>query len=319
MGNGRYAVKNRAPDRRGNHVPACTKGNAADIDLLIGLFTVLVISLGIWLAVLPHSLAAQITMDVYQTSGNKVFGQTTSLDIFGESAANGDPILYPGCSGSYTFSVYNNSSSNHLPYSVTFESENNYNIPIAVTIQKDAEYIFGLDSATDSLTSYSTGDMMLKGNATDYYTVKWRWITTSDEADTALGIMANDVDMWYTLTITARGELEEVGPDPDSGGGSVTDPTPVTPPVPDLPGITQDAENFGKSVQEKFRQLITALEDILIPGGRMGGLATTGDYFNSMAWVALGGVSFAGIVLLLLIKRRRKDDGEDNEGSSENN
>jgi len=190
--------------------------------LLCLFFFVLMTSLVVACLVIPKTLAAQVTMDVYQQADGKAFGKETSLDIFSNDnhVLNGENLIAPYSSGSYTFAVYNNSASNLLPYTLTLISSNPNKIPLVFSLQKNGEYIYGGISEDEMvpLSEFSSGDIELGGEQTDLYTIKWHWNTTSDENDTGFGTLATERDLVYKLTITATGTVsEEKLPKDDTG------------------------------------------------------------------------------------------------------
>lgn len=250
------------------------KLHTADIGLLIGLFAALMISIGILLSSLPISLAAQVTMDVYQQSDGKAFGTTTSLDIFDETAADGDKIIHPYSSGSYTFNVYNNSDSDPLPYYLKITEENPENVPIRISLKKNGEYIYGGADESDMCTvmGFEMDEILLEGRVTDTYTLEWTWVTYTDKADTALGLRAaNGEELTYTIKISATGSLyvKDIDNDGDTGGTETG-------------------------------------------AARGGGTAKTGDDMNLLLWIAVLAVAAVVIIILLLYRRRRKEDEDDN-------
>lgn len=160
-------------------------------------------------SIIPRSLAAQVTMEVYQQEGRKAFGQETSLDIFNDPKLGGEKLVHPFSKGTYTFEVYNNSNSNPLPYSLTITGTNLDDIPLFFSLQKNGEYIFG-DAGISNMLPLSEiviPEKMLDGRKTDFYTIEWVWKTESDLLDTAIG---NNGTQLYQLFITATGTIPEI-------------------------------------------------------------------------------------------------------------
>jgi len=169
------------------------------------------------LAIIPHSLAALTTMEVYQQEGRKAFGQETSLDIWGDPTLGGQKLVHPFTKGSYTFAVHNNSNSDPLPYSLAILSTNPDDIPLVFSILKNGEYIYGGEGKSNMIyfTEINFTETTLGGNKTNLYTVKWEWKTDSDEADTIIG---NNGTQIYKLTVTATGTIPEVNDLPPKTG-----------------------------------------------------------------------------------------------------
>ena len=170
---------------------------------------IFIISALIWASVLPQSLAAQVTMEVYQQEGRKAFGQETSLDIFNDPKLDGQKLVHPFTKGSYTFAVCNNSDSDPLPYSLDINGTNPDEIPLVFSLQKSGEYIYGGEDKTAMipLSEINLPEVNLDGNKTDIYTLKWEWETESDEIDTAIGNIGTQT---FKLIITATGTIPTI-------------------------------------------------------------------------------------------------------------
>jgi len=212
-----------------NNICKKTSSGSGVLSLLL-LFQLLILSFIAVFYVTQETLAAKVTMEVYQQSDGKAFGKETSLDIFKYLNEDNQRILAPGFSGSYTFAVYNSAASDLLPYILRFEATNKDDIPLVFSIQKNGEYIFGGKKETEMLplSELDLGELSLGGKKTDLYTLKWRWDTESDAADTALGIRAgNGEDLRYSLTIKATGTIAEKSL-PDKGDKGIIKVLPKT-------------------------------------------------------------------------------------------
>lgn len=169
--------------------------------------------------IIPPTLAAEVTMEVYQQSGNKVIGRNTRLDIFNNPKLGGQKLIAPNTAGSYTFAVYNNSDSDELPYTLNFWETNPDMIPLVFSIQKNGTYILG-GSRTEDMVSRAElqlPETSLTGGKTDVYTLKWKWITKNDISDTALGRQGNSV---YSLMIETVGSIPMIEHNIDTGDRS---------------------------------------------------------------------------------------------------
>ena len=165
------------------------------------------LSVAVLLAAVPRTFAAPDTLEVYQQTGNRVFGKTTSLDIFQDTKRGGQKLLAPNSEGSYTFAVHNKSASDPLPYAINITAVNPDNIPIVVSVTKNGAYIYGGSSPSSMrrLSAYQFDDE-LSGNDTDIYIISWSWNTESDTTDTQIGLSG---PVYYTLVITAMGTIDE--------------------------------------------------------------------------------------------------------------
>ena len=167
-----------------------------------------VLSASIAVSSIPRSLAASVTMEVYQQEGHKVFGKNTSLDIFNDPKLGGKKLVHPFSKGSYVFAVFNNSSSDPLPYSLDVLGTNPEDIPLVFSLQKNGTYVYGGEGVANMLplSKVNLSEATLGGKKTDLYTIKWAWKTESDAVDTAIGNVGTQL---YTLTINATGTIPD--------------------------------------------------------------------------------------------------------------
>ena len=175
---------------------------------LAAVVVLVMITLPLALSVVQPTLAAAVTMTVYQQKDSKIFGQNTSLDIFNHPKLGGKKLLAPFSHGSYTFVVNNTSNSQGLPYALMVTTENPEDLPIVGSLQKNGTYVFGSegDAGMLPMKDMTMGEVLLSGGKADSYTFNWRWNTESDEKDTAIG---NAEPATYALTITAIGTIPE--------------------------------------------------------------------------------------------------------------
>jgi len=171
-------------------------------------FFAFLLSVTIALAVIPRSLAAQVTMEVYQQEGRKAFGKDTSLDIFNDPKLGDQKLVHPFSKGAYTFAVYNNSNSDPLPYALSISGTNLDDIPLVFSLQKNGEYIYGGNGSANMkpFSEINLAEALIGGKKTDRYTIKWEWKTDNDAQDTAIG--SNGTQL-YTLVIKAIGTIPD--------------------------------------------------------------------------------------------------------------
>ena len=169
---------------------------------------IFIMSVVILFAAIPQSLAAQVTMEIYQQEGRKAFGRKTSVDIFNDTKLGGKKLVHPFTKGSYTFAVYNNSNSNLLPYSLKISGVNPDEIPLVFSLRKNGEYVYGGERITNMLplSEIKLSEINLGGKKTDMYIINWEWKTERDDIDTAIG---RDGSQTYKLVLTATGTVPE--------------------------------------------------------------------------------------------------------------
>jgi len=183
-------------------------GGLAAIPWLFLALLAVIISAVVALTVIPRTLAAQVTMEVYQQADGKVFGKETQLDIFQDPKLKGQKLVHPFSEGSYTFAVHNSSNSAALPYSLEITGANPEDIPLVFDLKKNGEYIHGGEGFENMVpfSELNFPELLLEGKRTDLYTIHWKWKTTSDEIDTAIGNIGTQT---YTLLIQATGSIAE--------------------------------------------------------------------------------------------------------------
>ena len=276
-------------------------------------------------SVLPKSFAAQVTMEVFQQKDGKVFSQETEtiLDIFNDPKLGGQKLVHPFSRGSYSFVVYNNSNSDPLPYSLNIWSINSENIPLVFSLQKNGVYILGgaADSSMLPLSQFNFPETLLSGRASDVFTFTWRWETTSDVIDTAIGNIGTQL---YTIKIKATGTIPDdlpATPNPTPpvsptwpwwfiGGNN--DPSKPAEPTPGLPDVTYPNDNNNSNDNSQPDPTPVHPPVITYP-------PDTGESSNLLfVWITVLAVCII-ILFVLLFFKRKKDDDEEKPTDSENN
>ena len=173
------------------------------------LFFVFLISLVILLLVLPSTFAANVTMEVYSQADGKAFGQDVEMNIFNDPNLEDQRLVHPYSKGCFSFDVYNNSDSQLLSYYIELLSDNPNQVPLAFSLQRNGEYVFGgsKESEMEEIDHETLETIYLSGKTTDMYTLKWQWKTESDEKDTLIG---DGPDQFYKLTLRAVGTQHDV-------------------------------------------------------------------------------------------------------------
>ena len=281
---------------------------------IFALFALVLFAVLAPIAPLPLAYAFDdMPMEVYQTKDNKAFNEhyTIALDIFDEYlSAGGDRLLFPGISGDYGFHVYNNSDSYDMPYWVTLKAGNPNDVPLAISVECNGTYVYGAPGPAGliPLTSDLTLDTVtLNGLQTDYYTLHWAWLTSSDLADTTMGNAAVDSNLEYELLISVTGE------DPEGnffGGDDEDDPTPGD--EKDKPESEKDAGDDSLNKSLKKKQKAKVKPDVKVatiqPDPQPSRIMPrTGDVVSIAALIALFGSS-AGVVMFAAGKRRKEDE-----------
>lgn len=112
------------------------------------------------------------------------FDDLKELHIFENKYFNDRSIIAPGISGTYYFTVENDTKSNWL-YNVNFKEQNDYNVNMVYKIKLNGAYIFGDENSWYKNSDFSKLDLPLHSNTIDLYTVEWKWEDT--DYDTQIG------------------------------------------------------------------------------------------------------------------------------------
>lgn len=199
-------------------------------------------SIGINIAQINYSSPLASTQSAVQSADpelkvsddNTVWNTGTQIEIFRISyvngkqtvtvaSGNGEKVIAPGTKNSYTFKLMN-TGDGALDYTVEIDarfSPSDTRIPITGRLSRyDGEWVVGnvneyakiseLDSAEDRAT--------LGAGRYTYYTLDWLWPYESgnDELDTALGDLAVDEDLTFTIVIKTTATVSSESGD-DSG------------------------------------------------------------------------------------------------------
>lgn len=158
--------------------------------------------------------------------GNKASWEgMTGIDLFRTNyggsvvSANGENVIAPGTSSSYTFALENTARGN-LDYAVNVTakiSPAGYHIPVEVKLTRDIgpKYLYGSANGYAPVEKLNASDSGVLGeNKVMPYTLSWQWPFEGDNAhDTWLGTQ-DDV----TLTIMIETYASYAPPTADAGG-----------------------------------------------------------------------------------------------------
>ena len=283
--------------------------------------------LGLALMVIPKSYAVEQFLEVYQQKDNKIFGQSTSLNIFDDdnlSYLNGKKLIAPFSNGSYAFAVFNNSNGNNMPYTIEIKTINDDNIPLVFNIVKNAKDIYATPAEKPPIDVVDLPEGTLRAKSTDQYIINWEWKTESDEIDTNEFGNA-DHDQFFTLIINAEGSLDVTDSNYTEDSGPVTKP-PVNPPVtpavtPPTIEVTDEPEIpiAPPTIVPPVSPAVTPEPPAPTPQAPTGGsgMPRTGDDADAFLWIAMAIVCI--LLLVLLIIKRRKNDDEKKKAGNKNN
>lgn len=158
------------------------------------------------------------------------------IDLFHNEEYEDEKMIYPGVSGSYVMTFYNNTSSDIVIEGMTLEEDTicienqgclnmGYTIKYAAPLDKDYTYFYGsanghtiLNQSAVTKNNYAesrnlnaekitfgSGIAVSQGNGVEI-SLLWEWVDTDNKADTAIGIFASEhadgINDLYKLTIS---------------------------------------------------------------------------------------------------------------------
>ncbi len=132
-----------------------------------------------------------------ETPVSQPWTQTTSVDIFAERPGNsgvrnidGVNVIAPGAVGKYIFKL-KNPENYPLVFNIVL-SETDQNTPPLLMRYRLKPSVSGEDyiggSSWKKASEIKAGSALLAADGEVYYTLEWKWLTTDDATDTALGM-----------------------------------------------------------------------------------------------------------------------------------
>ncbi len=169
-------------------------------------------------------------LDVIERNTGLSWTQVELADIFSNPEFGGEKLIAPGTTGSYYFTVKNNSNFG-MHCDLHFEDINvpESKVPMLYRFRSEDEYIMG--NETEWLTLEEIVDITIPLNISraKEYILDWKWIFEDpenleerDKADTALGneaarLAKEGKDLEYKIQLVINAEQAEFPDDPGSG------------------------------------------------------------------------------------------------------
>lgn len=187
-------------------------------------------------APMVHKLSAAVPLDETKPDeeGEKTWLTMTELELFKASyendkgeitvqSANGDDIIAPGTSNSYTFSLQNTSDMG-LDYTIEVEAYfaiegGDQGVPVQLRLSDyNGNYLIGGPNSFEDLSDVNMahGNGSVTAGYIIPYTLEWQWpFEGNDALDTALGSMMIETG----ATVTFVMEIRTTAVQGDGGGG----------------------------------------------------------------------------------------------------
>lgn len=136
----------------------------------------------------------------------------TSVDIFaprpgntGVTTIDGQAVIAPGAAGQYVFKI-ENPDSKAVEYTIrlTESDQNNPKLPMRYRLGTGTPGPdYRVDSTWREASAISSGNVTIEPGGTDYFTLEWKWVTTDDRTDTAIGMQGLGPVYMLNITISA--------------------------------------------------------------------------------------------------------------------
>ena len=139
--------------------------------------------------------------DLLQQQNNLSWSETEQLNILESSF--GSRLLFPGARGSFGFYI-DNPNTESLRYAVEFSDINEEAIPMRYRLKKDNVYLAGNENEWLTIGEIDTNKIYIPIYSRSLFFLEWKWVTESDEADTAIGFRATAT---YNIEITVTAEF----------------------------------------------------------------------------------------------------------------
>ena len=137
--------------------------------------------------IIDNSDRFRVTQVSKDNQGNETttdWNELKELDIFNNKYFEDKSIIAPGVSGSYSFTVENESTSKFL-YNIDFTDENKYDINMVFKLKVDGKYVAGNEKTWVKSNQLNMVEIPLNTYEIHVYTVEWKW--EDAENDTQIG------------------------------------------------------------------------------------------------------------------------------------
>lgn len=218
---------------------------------------------------------------ILENSTGSRWSQLERLNVFANQKYGGRPIIAPGSSGEYVFTV-KNSARFPLRYTLNISDENEAGVPMEYRLKQGGEYLAGSESEWADISTLSAVDGDLRRESEVVYTLEWHWPDGNNETDTSAGTAVPDGAEYllnFSISAEQNGEAPGDQTNPDSSISS------------GHRGETSDQTNSGMASQT---------------GDALPASPQTGDTSHTALWLALA-VTSALLLLVNPMKRKETD------------
>lgn len=135
-------------------------------------------------------------------SEDKNWYKNENINLFQNINKNGEKIIWPGASGSYSF-IINNKSSQDIYYKFNMQDKNEDNINIKYRLKMNNTYILGDETTWLSIENMNIDNIYELKDSKTIYTLEWKWEYSNNDTQIAKEGLAT-----YTVYIDIYSKLE---------------------------------------------------------------------------------------------------------------
>jgi len=139
---------------------------------------------------------------VVDKEGTEFTLQGADLNIFNNTAFNGQKIIAPHSIGTYQFYVKNETKKD-IKYNIRVMDEMNHFVNMKYKLKIDNIYMCGNKDNYVNIEELNVDDIILTKDSTTLYTLEWYW-EDNDKLDTIVGTESNYKDEYYKLRLNIQ-------------------------------------------------------------------------------------------------------------------
>lgn len=136
------------------------------------------------------------------SSKDKSWYKNENINLFQNLNKNGEKIIWPGESGTYSFIISNNSSQD-IHYKFSMQDKNDKNINIKYRLKMNNTYIIGDENNWVSIDKMKLDNIHELKDSKTIYALEWKWEDSDNDTQIAKEGLAT-----YTVYIDIYSKLE---------------------------------------------------------------------------------------------------------------
>lgn len=136
------------------------------------------------------------------SSKDKSWYKNENINLFQNLNKNGEKIIWPGKSGTYSF-IISNDSSQDIHYKISMQDKNDKNINIKYRLKMNNTYIIGDENNWVSIDKMKLDNIYGLKDSKTIYALEWKWEDSDNDTQIAKEGLAT-----YTVYIDIYSKLE---------------------------------------------------------------------------------------------------------------